>query len=258
VHGEMPVGVFPEDEGPLAPRLVVILRGPPCTWARCTFCPFALDQAIDMRRLIEDNTRIIAQAKETLAAKNYPRISIYNGGSIYELPLHTLTQLTPLTRNRIVDVETRPEMVTRESIHGLLRLLQPARLIVRIGFENIDEHIREHVLRKGIPQTEIQRITILARTLKAGGAPVEFCSYILFGMEGVPEDTVERSLRYFKENLGCAIAVRYQRILPRHPSEKPVSPRLRRILETTADLVDWGGEQWEFETAPTRSGTAQS
>ncbi len=246
----MPVGVFPEDEGPLAPRLVLILRGPPCTWAKCTFCPFAIDQTLDMRRLIEDNTKIISEAEELLEEKNYPRISIYNGGSIYELPLHTLAQLAPLTRNRMVDVETRPEMATRESIQALLRLLEPRHLVIRIGFENIDEHIREDVLRKGIPQQEIHRITRLAKTLREEGQPVSFCTYILFGMEGIPEETVIETLRYFKQTLGCTIAVRYQKILPNHPSPKPVTRELRETLESMADLVDWGGEQWEFETAP--------
>ena len=237
------LGVFKYDDK-LGRRLVVILQGFPCAYGKCTFCPFALEQSLHPAKLVETNRRIIDEALRAKREWRPERIAVFNGGSLHELPLNIIEMLRPLARDVVFEVEERSEYVTLDSIRWLLNLLEPRRLVVRIGFENIDEDVRERVLRKGMPDSELRRIARLRLEARRLGLPVDFYTYLLFGMEGIPEETVERSIHEFKKMFDAVIAVRYRQYMPSHPKPVPVSRRLATLLEDEADLVDWGGDQW--------------
>jgi uncharacterized Fe-S cluster-containing MiaB family protein len=237
------IGVFRENDK-LGRRLVVILRGFPCSYGKCTFCPFAIEQSVSPSVILRDNRRIISQAIKEKEDYNPERIAVFNGGSFHELPYDTVERLRPLATGVVFEVEERSEYVTLESLRALLDYYKPERLIVRIGFESFDEEIREEVLRKGMPDSELQRVVRVRIEAQSMGLPVEIWSYLLFGMEGIPEETVARSLRAFKKIFDGVIAVRYRKYLPHHPEPIPVSDKLRDLLTREADLVDWGGEEW--------------
>ena len=66
---------------------------------------------------------------------------------------------------------------------------------------------------------------------------------MLFGIEGVGEKEVRRSVQEFNKLFDGVICVRYHRYLPGHPRAVPVSEELRRFLEENCLLVDWGEEE---------------
>jgi len=228
----------------LGHRLVVILRGLPCAYGKCTFCPFALEQSASPARVIADNRRIIGEALAELEREPVGRVAVFNGGSFHELPYDTVERLRPLARGRVFEVEERSEYVTLEALEALVEYYRPERLVVRIGFETAFEEIREGLLRKGMPDSEMHRVLRVRDEARERGLPVEVWTYLLFGMEGISEESVAESLRVFKRLFDGVIAVRYRQYHPRHPRAVPVSERLARLLESQADLVDWGGDQW--------------
>ncbi len=237
------LGVFREEDR-LGRRLVVILRGFPCAWGKCTFCPFALEQATSTARVIQDNRRIVEEALRAAEEWGARRVAVFNGGSFHELPYDTVERLRPLARGRVFEVEERSEYVTLDSLEALVDYYKPERLVVRVGFETAFEEIREGVLRKGMPDSEMHRLSRLRLEARSRGLPVEIWTYLLFGMEGIPPETVAESLRVFKRMFDGVIAVRYKRYLPSHPRPEPVPGWLAELLEREADLVDWGGDQW--------------
>ena len=239
------LGVFRYNDR-LGPRMVVILRGYPCAWGKCTFCPFALEQSTSIARILEDNRRIIERALRLLAEDPVPRVAVFNGGSFHELPYDTVERLRPLARGRVFEVEERSEYVTLDGLEALVDYYRPRRLIVRVGFETADERIREEVLRKGMPDSEMHRLSRLRVEARERGLPVEIWTYLLFGMKGIPPESVARSLRVFRRMFDGVIAVRYRRYLPSHPEPEPVPDWLAEMLEEEADLVDWGADQWEI------------
>ncbi len=245
----MAVGVFRYNDK-LGRRLVVILRGLPCAWGRCTFCPFALEQSSSLARVIGDNREIIARALAEVEREPVDRVAVFNGGSFHELPYDSVERLRPLARGRVFEVEERSEYVTLESLRALVDYYRPRKLVVRVGFESALEEIREGLLRKGMPDSEMHRLSMLRLEARRLGLPVEVWTYLLFGMEGIPEDSVIESLRVFRRLFDGVIAVRYRRYHPRHPRAVAVSERLARILEEEADLVDWGGDQWVIAGSP--------
>ncbi len=230
----------------LGKRLVVILKGFPCSWGKCTFCPFALEQSVNIRDVMETNRKVIQEALEILAKEDFRRVAVFNGSSFHELPLDSVLRLVPVAEGRVFEVEERPEFVTAKSIKSLLNLYRPEKLIVRVGFEVLSEEIRQSLLRKGIPNSEVERLSELRSRLRGEGLPVEIWVYVLFGIEGVPEDEVRRSVVEFKKLFDGVIAIKYHKYLPGHLNEAPVSKDLAEFLESNADLVDWGGEQWEI------------
>ncbi|NPA96145.1 MAG: hypothetical protein GXO32_00920 [Crenarchaeota archaeon] len=240
------LGAFPSVD-PLGRRLIVVLQGFPCSWGRCSFCPFYLEQSASLRDILERNRSIVARAIELAREIRADRVTVFNGGSFFELPLAVIEMLKPLTRGRILDIESRPEFLSVSSVSTVLRILEPSRLVVRVGLEVFDERIRNEVLGKGIPQSEILRLSKLREDLRAIGSPVEVVAYVLFGIEGVPESEVVRSVREFNKLFDGVIAIRYRRYLPSHPSEAGVSDELRSFLERSCMYVDWGeGEEWSI------------
>lgn len=238
------LGVFRVNDK-LGKRLVIILKGFPCVWGRCSFCPFSLEQTCDIRDLINTNRAIISKALEIISSEDYKRIAVFNGGSFYELPYDTIEKLQDLAKGRIFEIESRSEFITLKGIEGLLRYYEPEKLIIRIGFEVWDEEIREKLLRKGMPNIELYRIVELRNTIKKLGLPVEFWVYILFGIEYIPEEKVIESVHKFRELFDGIIAIKYKKYMPHHPKEIPVSESLARFIEENTDLVDWGeNDQW--------------
>ena len=240
------LGVFTASDS-LGKRLIVILKGFPCSWGRCSFCPFALEQSTNIREVIETNRRIISRSIELLRKDHYERVAVFNGGSFHELPFDTIEKLKDLAMNRIFEIEARSEFVTLDSLKNILNFYKPKKLIVRLGFEVYDEKIREKLLRKGMPDSELKRIINLRNKVKELGLPIEFWCYILFGIEYIPEEKVIESVNAFKKAFDGVIAIKYKKYLPNHPKESPVSPYLAQFLENNVDLVDWGGEQWEIK-----------
>jgi len=237
------LGVFKISDK-LGKRLVIILKGFPCYWGKCRFCPFALEQSTSTRDVIETDRRIIPVALETLKREEYERVAVFCGGSFHELPYDIIEKLRGIAKGRIFEIESRSEYITLESIRALLDYYRPRKLIVRLGFEVYDEEIREKVLRKGMPNSELHRIVKLRDEVKKLNLPVEFWCYILFGMEYIPEEKVVESVKVFKRMFDGIIAIKYKKYLHYHPEEAPVSDYLAQFLEENTDLVDWGGEQW--------------
>ena len=179
------LGVF-KVEDKLGKRLVVILKGFPCYWGKCSFCPFALEQSTNIRDVIVTNRHIINEAIRVAKEENYNRIAVFNGSSFHELPYDTVERLRDLARGNIFEIESRSEYITLDSISALLDYYQPKRHIIRIGFEVCDENIREKLLIKGMPNSELQRICKLREKVKRLKLPVEFWVYVLFGIEYIP------------------------------------------------------------------------
>ncbi len=240
------LGVF-KSKDKLGNRLIVILQGLPCSWGKCSFCPFSLEQG-ELAEVLINNRRIINKAKELLKSSNVDRVTIFNGGSFFELPYIVITWLREICKDKIVDIESRPEFITKESLVNVLETLKPKELVVRVGFENYDETIRNIILNKGIPQSEIHRLAKLREEItNYYKLPIKFIAYVLFGIEGVSEESIVMSVKKFNEMFDGVIAIKYKKYLSTHPNEVPVSKDLAEFLEKNTLLVDWGeGDEWQI------------
>lgn len=186
------------------------------------------------------NRQIITAVDWAVRRYAVRRVSVYNGGSFFELPLATIQALRDSVRGLQLDIESRPEFVTFESIRDIVQLFRPWRLYVRVGIDSFDESIRNQVLNKGISQHQIDRLVEVRRMCRREwGGRVLFYTYVLFGMQGVDEESVRRSVVELKRRFDGVIAIRYRRYLPRHPPPTPVSNELVEWLRQECVSIDF-------------------
>lgn len=203
---------------------------------------------MDPDNILSTNSRIIQRAQQLLSEKQIDRISIYNGGSFFELPQQIVSKLAEVTKGKIAEIESRPEFVTRDSLEGVLSKLQPSMLVVRIGLESAFEHIRNGVLNKGIPDAEISRLLKLRRKLKRESSLLSFISYVLFGIEGVSEESIRESVTKFNREFDGVIAIKYRRYKPTMPDPVRTSESLLEFLRQSCLEVDLADSPvWEVE-----------
>ncbi len=242
VHNGM-LGVFRERDR-VGDKLVIVLQGLPCPWGKCIFCPFALEQGKSLGQVISTNRRILEEAGKQLEKDpGLDRIVVFNGGSFHELPFDTLEKLAPLARGKRLELEERSEYVTLNAVDSLTRLYVPRKLVIRVGFEVIDEKIRNDYLRKGMDNGELHRLSKLRLEAREKGYPLEIWSYVLYGMEGISEELVKESVAVFNRLLDGVVAIRYHRYLPHHPPETPVSRELVNYLLKHTKYVDTGEDE---------------
>ena len=77
------------------PREVVLLKGLPCVWSRCTFCDYIDDNTTDQAAI-----RDVAQQELAKVTGEFGRLQVINSGSIQELPLFVREQVRDLIRAR--------------------------------------------------------------------------------------------------------------------------------------------------------------
>jgi hypothetical protein len=127
------------------PREVVLLRGLPCIWSRCTFCDYIDDNTTD-EALIEKT------ADEHLArvTGEFGRLQVINSGSIQELPLPIRERIRDLMRQRgITEFWTESYWAYRKDF-ATTRAFFEVDTHVFLGVETFDEHLRNVVLNKSM------------------------------------------------------------------------------------------------------------
>ncbi|MHA1301569.1 MAG: hypothetical protein ACTSO9_19275 [Candidatus Helarchaeota archaeon] len=227
-------------------EITLILTNYPCSYNRCHHCPFDIESINDENEITYTNKQIIEEAKIKISEFGIKKIKIFNGGSFFELPETVFQLLNEITINKEVSIESRPEFLTKKTIIPLFRKLSPSKLNIFIGFDSVDEIIRNKILNKGIPQSEINRILALSKEL----IDISFFSYILFGIEGVSEESVKDSVRFFNQNMNGVSAIEFRENPKSKLKHQKVSENLRDFLTKNCSSVDFIGvddEQWVLQ-----------
>ena len=237
------LGVFHRKDS-MGEKLVIILQGLPCAWSKCIFCPFIIEQGKNIGQVIATNTILIDKAKKLLEKnKKLDRIVVFNGGSFHELPLDTVLKLEPLINEKKLEIEERSEYVTLQSLRNISRLYNLKKLVVRIGFEVIDEDVRNNYLKKGMNNQELIRTSKLRLEAREKGLPVEIWSYVLYGMRGLSEKLIMKSVVEFNKLFDGVVAIKYHKYFPNHPQEKNVSEKLKKFLLENTLYMDTGEDE---------------
>lgn len=224
--------------------LTIILMGFPCNWNSCHHCYFNEESSTDESLLLRQNFEILNGSIELLETNEVKFLKIFNGGSFFELPKQLYPIFKIIFNNREISIESRPELITESSIRHLQLELNPKILNIFIGFDSYNEILRNKTLNKGIPQSEITRIS----SIKIKNA--FFYSYVVFGIEGITEVSVMKSVEEFNSIFKGVTAIEFRF----HPGLKikpqVTSYRLKNWLISNCSTVDFLGcddDQWEIK-----------
>jgi len=220
-------------------KIVAILKGSVCSWNKCTFCCFYEEAAKNLGDLILISKDILWKIKELMKEKPVNKLSFFNGGSFFELPLSVISDISEVTKQKLVEVESRPEFLDIDSIRHLYNILNPRKLVFRIGFESIYDNIRNGLLMKGISKGEVDRIVKLRDIIKNEfEGEVDFIAYVLFGIEGIDDGSIVSSVKKFNKFLDGVIAVKYRMYFEQMPKEVEVPYSLLEFLRMNCLDID--------------------
>ncbi|WP_332842665.1 hypothetical protein [Paraclostridium sp. AKS81] len=77
-------------------REIVLLKGFPCKWGKCSFCDYTLDNDNDE----DDMNRLNFEVLENITGK-YKVLEVINSGSCFELPKNTLDRIKSIIIEKI-------------------------------------------------------------------------------------------------------------------------------------------------------------
>ncbi len=174
---------------------VVVLSTRGCSWALragCTMCGYIYDSSAEVSQ-----EEVLRQFKEGLAkVGRVAYLKVFNSGSFFDEG-----EIAPETRREIyrmvnalgverLQVESRPEYITREVLEEAKSLLEPE-LEVGIGLETASDYIREVCINKGFTFADFQRAM---RVCRDAGAQVK--AYLLIKPPFIAEkEAIEDAVR---------------------------------------------------------------
>ena len=97
-------------------EITLILTNFSCSYNQCTHCAFDIESIDDKEEIIYTNKQIIDEARVKMSEFGLEKIKIFNGGSFFEMPDEVLQVLNPLTMNKEVSIESRPEFLSKKTV----------------------------------------------------------------------------------------------------------------------------------------------
>lgn len=127
------------------PREVLLLRGLPCVWSRCSFCDYIDDNTTD-QSLIES----VADENLARVTGEFGRLMVINSGSIQELPLSVRTKIRDLIHAKgIAEFWTESYWAYRRQYEETRRFFG-VQTHLFLGVETFDDELRNGVLNKSM------------------------------------------------------------------------------------------------------------
>ncbi len=124
-------------------REIVLLRGFPCAWGKCTFCDYIDDNGRDKEELIRTNHEVLSQVTGEFGV-----LECINSGSCFEIPKETLWEIKELVvAKNIGRLFFEAHWIYRKRLQEM-RDFFGIPITFKVGVESFDYNFREKVLNK--------------------------------------------------------------------------------------------------------------
>ena len=159
-------------------REVLLLRGLPCIWSRCSFCDYIDDNTTD-QHLIET----IADENLAKVTGEFGRLMVINSGSIQELPLSVRQKIRDLLRAKdIAEFWTESYWAYRKEYEQTRRFFEVDTHLF-LGVETFDDDLRNGVLNKSMHWSDPAEVA---------AATDSIC--LMIGFRGQTRDIIRRDI----------------------------------------------------------------
>ena len=160
------------------PREIVLLKGRPCIWSRCTFCDYIDDNTTD-----EVEIEQVAEAALAQVTGQWGRLEVLNSGSIQELPVSVWESIRDKTRQTgIGELICESYWAYRDRL-GAVRDFFGIPTRIKIGVETFDDRLRNQVLNKDMSFESPREV-----------ADVTDSICLLVGFKGQTPDIIRRDI----------------------------------------------------------------
>ncbi|HCC00273.1 MAG TPA: radical SAM protein [Ruminococcaceae bacterium] len=198
------------------PREIVLLKGAPCAWGKCTFCDYIDDNSRNKKRAVELNHQVLSQVQGLTGT-----LEVINSGSCFELPEETLFMIQQLlAQKKINRLFLESHWMYRHRLQEM-RDRMGVPIIFKIGVETFDYDFREKVLNKHAPFH----------------APEEVAAYfdspcLMVGILGQTKAMIERDMQILQTNFSMGTVNIF--------TENTTS------MKRDSALIDWFGKRYAF------------
>lgn len=135
------------------PREIVLLKGSPCKWGRCTFCDYIHDNSEDQ----EENNKVNMEVLKNVTGK-YGVLEVINSGNVFELPEKTILKIKAIIKTyNIRKVFFEAHWIYKDRLQEI-RDFFGVPIVFKTGLETFDEDFREGVLKKGFGYKNIEEL----------------------------------------------------------------------------------------------------
>lgn len=124
-------------------REIVLLKGHPCIWGKCTFCDYISDNSNNEEEMNKINIEVL----KNITGK-YEVLEVINSGSCFELPKETLIEVKKVIKDKKIKklfLEShwcyRNRLKEMEEFFGIP-------IVFKIGVESFDNDFRNNFLNK--------------------------------------------------------------------------------------------------------------
>ena len=124
-------------------REIVLLKGFPCIWGKCSFCDYTLDNDVNEEEMNKLNFEVL----ENVTGK-YKVLEVINSGSCFELPKKTLDKIKDVIKKQgIQKLFLESHWCYRNRLDEM-RENFGIEIIFKIGVESFDYNFRNNFLNK--------------------------------------------------------------------------------------------------------------
>lgn len=165
------------------PREIVLLKGRPCIWGKCSFCDYISDNSNDEAEMANVNSQVLSRVSGRTGA-----LEVINSGSCFELSKNTLVLIRQIIKEKnIRRLFLESHWIYRHRLQKM-REFMGVPITFKIGVETFDYNFREKVLNKHAP----------FRT------PEEVASYfdspcMMVCIKGQTKEMIDRDIRILKK-----------------------------------------------------------
>ncbi len=171
------------------PREVVLLKGLPCVWSRCSFCDYIDDNTTD-----EDVIRQVADECLGRVTGEFGRLQVINSGSIQELPIDVLVRIRELTAAKGIGELFAESYWAYRKRFAETRAFFGVETHLFLGVETFDDGLRNGVLNKSMHWSGPEEVAALTDSI---------C--LMVGFKGQTRETIRRDidllLRWFENGI---------------------------------------------------------
>ena len=124
-------------------REIVLLKGFPCIWGKCSFCDYTLDNDVNEEEMNKLNFEVL----ENVTGK-YKVLEVIHSGSCFELPKKTLDKIKEVIKKQgIQKLFLESHWCYRNRLDEM-REFFGIEIIFKIGVESFDYNFRNNFLNK--------------------------------------------------------------------------------------------------------------
>jgi len=169
-------------------REIVLLKGFPCVWGKCTFCDYIDDNGLDEDEINKLNKEILDKVNGEFGV-----LEVINSGSCFELPLKTLEYIKEVVdKFGIKKMFLESHWCYRNRLDEMREFFNIP-IIFKIGVETFDNNFRNLVLNKNANFKTAEEVKELFQSV---------C--ILVGIKGQTKEMIRRDIEIVLNNFKYA------------------------------------------------------